>query len=244
MPRGTGEILIVIPAHNEAPRIGEVVRGARGTVPGADVLIVDDASTDGTREAALAAGASVMSHPVNLGYGAGLESGYTYAREHGYEIVLQMDGDGQHLADQLPLILAPVLAGEADVVLGSRYMNGGCGYQTPFTRRAGQRLFGAIVRIFSGLKVTDPTSGFQCLGPKAVQLYTSGVFPYDYPDADILLLAHYAGLRIREVPVKMAQRSEGTSMHAGLKPVYYVMKMLLSIFIVILGMRKWRSYVE
>lgn len=237
-------VLVVIPAYNEAGRIGDVVRAARKVLPEADVVVVDDASSDDTAGEAAGAGAEVLSHAVNLGYGAGLESGYKYALTFGYGIVLQMDADGQHLAEELPVILEPVCSGEVDLVIGSRYIDGGGGYHTPFVRRVGQKVFAGIIRLLSGMRITDPTSGFQCLGIRAIRLYTSEIFPYDVPDADILLLAYYAGLRVREVPVKMVQRSEGTSMHSGLKPLYYTMRMLLSIFIVVLGSRRWKRYVS
>ncbi|MCD6406211.1 MAG: glycosyltransferase family 2 protein [Planctomycetes bacterium] len=237
-------VLVVIPAYNEAGRIGEVVRAVREVLPEANVVVVDDASSDDTAGEAAGAGAEVLSHAVNLGYGAGLESGYRYALARGYGIVLQMDADGQHIAGELPVILEPVRSGEVDLVIGSRYIDGGCGYHTPFVRRAGQKIFAGIIRLFSGMRITDPTSGFQCLGIRAIRLYASEAFPYDVPDADILLLAYYAGLGVREVPVKMVERAEGTSMHSGLKPVYYTMRMLLSIFIVVLGFRRWKRYVS
>lgn len=219
------------------------MRGVLEAIPEADVAVVDDASVDGTRAEALSAGAAVLSHGVNLGYGAALETGYLYAAEKGYSILLQMDGDGQHLPGELPAILADVRSGDADIVLGSRYLAASAHYHTSFARRTGQKVFAGMLRILSGTSVSDPTSGFQCLSRRAIGLYTSGIFPYDYPDADILLLAHYAGLRIKEVPVKMVERSEGTSMHSGWKPFYYVAKMCLSMFVVMLGRRGWKNYV-
>jgi hypothetical protein len=242
MPATDHKILAIIPAYNESGRIGKVVSEVRSVLPSAKVVVIDDCSSDATAAEAVAAGASVLPHVVNLGYGAALETGYLYAVRNGFDVVCQMDADGQHLASELPVILAPVLAGDADLVLGSRYLGEGVGYRTPALRRAGQRFFGGIINRLSGLAITDPTSGFQCLGRRAVGFLASGVFPTDFPDANVLLMLHYARLRIAEVSAKMVARSEGVSMHSGLKPVYYVMKMLLSIFLVVLNVRKWRRY--
>lgn len=243
MPLDTRSILVIIPAWNESGRIGKVVAEVRSALPAAKVVVIDDCSSDSTAAEAVAAGASVLPHVVNLGYGAALETGYLYAVKNGCDVVCQMDADGQHLASELPAVMAPVLSGDADLVLGSRYVGRGVGYATPPLRRAGQKLFGAIINRLSGMAVTDPTSGFQCLGRRAVGFLASGVFPTDFPDANVLLMLHYAGLRVGEVSAKMVARSQGVSMHSGLKPVYYVMKMLLSIFLVVLNARKWRRYV-
>lgn len=234
--------LVIIPAFNEAGRIRGVIRAIRETLPAADIAVVNDASRDGTVAEALEAGATVLPHAVNLGYGAALESGYLHALHAGYDIVLQMDGDGQHLASELPAILAPIAAGEADLVLGSRYLADGPPYHCQPLKRFGQRLFGAILRLLTGRRFTDPTSGFQALSRRAIRFFAGGVFPCDYPDADVLLMAYLAGLRIREVPTRMVNRAGGQSMHTGLKPVYYAMKMVLSIFIVLLNFHLWRRW--
>lgn len=238
------KILIVIPAHNEEGRIGAVVRGAREVMANSDVVVIDDQSKDRTAEEASEAGALVLSHLVNLGAGASYETGYLYAVRHGYDCVLQLDGDGQHPPGELPRILAPVASGEADLVIGSRYTSGAGKYRTPFLRRLGQRLFAWIIRVVARIPITDATSGFRCLGEKALRLFSSGVFPNDFPDADTLLMCHYAGLRIREVPVTMVERSGGKSMYTGLRPVYYGAKMFLSIFVVMLSRRRWKDYVS
>jgi glycosyltransferase involved in cell wall biosynthesis len=241
-PPRAQRLLVVIPAHNEKGRIGPVIRAARAALPAADIAVVNDDSTDATGLEALRAGAAVLPHATNLGYGAALETGYLYALSNGYDAVLQMDGDGQHRASELPAILAPVAAGDADLVLGSRYAGGASAYCTPLVKRLGQRLFAFILRLFTGRRFTDPTSGFQALGPRAIRFFASGVFPCDYPDADVLLMAYLAGLRIEEKPVRMDSRPSGASMHSGWKPMYYGMKMLLSIFIVLLNYPLWRQW--
>lgn len=235
-------ILVIMPALNEAGRIGAVVREVVALLPGADVVVVNDGSTDETAREARAAGAIVLPHAVRMGYGASLETGYLHAKQQGYDVVLQMDSDGQHLPGELPSLLKPVLSGEADIAIGSRYAGRVSGYRTSSLRRIGQRFFGMVLWALTGQRFTDPTSGFQGLSRRAIRLFSSGVFPCDYPDADVLLMAHRAGLSIREVPVRMVARSGGISMHAGWKPLYYGMKMLLALFMVGLNRRQWRDW--
>ncbi len=237
------KVIVVIPAYNEHGRIGEIVRAVKCVFPSPNVLVVNDCSSDDTGREARTAGAAVVSHPINLGYGAALETGYLYGLKYGYEFIVQMDGDGQHLPAEIPHILLPVLAGDADIVIGSRYLSSESTYKTSFVRRSGQKIFGMILSFITGYKITDPTSGFQCLNRRAFELFSRGQFPHDFPDADVLLMAHYAGFRVREVPVAMVGRSGGESMHAGLKPLYYVIKMILSIGMVVLSQRRWKQYV-
>jgi glycosyltransferase involved in cell wall biosynthesis len=238
------KVLVVIPAYNEQGRIGQVVRSLKGVLPTVCVLIVNDCSSDNTEREAREAGAIVITHLINLGYGAGLETGYLYAQKQGYEFIVQMDGDGQHLPEEVPKILSPVLNGDADIVLGSRYLSLKNNYKTPFVRRVGQKFFGLIFSLITGYRVTDPTSGFQCLNRRAFELFSRGHFPHDFPDVDVLLMAHYAGFRVKEVSVVMVERSGGLSIHAGMKPFYYVIKMILSIGMVVLSKRRWKRYVS
>lgn len=234
-------ILVVMPAHNEVGRIGAVIRGVKTVLPAADVAVVNDASTDATADEARAAGAMVLTHAVNMGYGASLETAFFFAMQQRYDGVVQMDADGQHLPGELAVLLAPLRAGTADIVIGSRYSGGGT-FQTPWIRRLGQLFFGGILFVLTRRWFADPTSGFQALNGRALRLFSSGVFPCDYPDADVLLMAHLTGLRIREVPVKMASRSGGVSIHSGWKPLYYGIKMLLSVFVVLLNTPVWRGW--
>jgi len=241
---GDQKVLLVIPAHNEHGRVGNIIRAAKHILPSAKILVVNDCSSDDTGAESAEAGADVVTHLINLGYGAALETGYLYALKYGYEFIVQMDGDGQHLPDEVPQILAPVLDGGADIAIGSRYLSSMSTYKTSFVRKAGQKIFGMILSLITGYKITDPTSGFQCLNRKAFELFSRGQFPHDFPDADVLLMAHYAGFRVKEVPVVMVERSGGESMHAGLKPLYYVIKMILSIVMVFLSQRRWKQYVS
>ncbi|MBN2437583.1 MAG: glycosyltransferase family 2 protein [Deltaproteobacteria bacterium] len=244
MTHEDSRVLVVIPACNEQGRIGRVVRSVKATLPAASVLVVNDCSTDDTEREAREAGATVVNHLIHLGYGAGLETGYLYALKHGSDIIVQMDGDGQHIPEEIPKIISPVLNGEADITLGSRYLHPGNDYRTSFTRRVGQKFFGMIFSLLTGYRITDPTSGFQGMNRKAFELFSRGFFPHDFPDVDVLLMAHYAGFRVKEVDVIMMERSGGLSMHAGMKPFYYVIKMILSIGMVILRGRRWKHYVS
>ena len=232
-------VLVILPAKDEQGRIGAVLDAVRGVLPDADRVVIDDGSSDGTACESQRSGARVLSHAVNMGYGASLETGYRYAVRQGYGLVVQMDADGQHLAEELPRLVEPVARGEVDIAIGTRH---GAGLRGSPVRRAGQLVFSAILLACTRRWFSDPTSGVQALGPRAVRFFASGVFPCDYPDADVLLMAHLSGLRIREYPVRMQARVGGRSMHAGLKPLYYGGKMLLSVFIVILNVGVWRAW--
>jgi glycosyltransferase involved in cell wall biosynthesis len=229
MPR----ILTIIPAYNEDERIGKVVLRVREIHPDFDVVVVNDGSHDNTAQAARSAGAAVISHPFNLGYGVAIQTGYKFALAKGYDFVVQMDGDGQHDPTFLSQVLSPVLNGETDFALGSRFL-GVESYDPSLLRRAGMAFFTKLISLLIGTRITDSTSGFQAFNRRIIRFFSSEVFPYDYPDADMLLTLHRAGFRIREVPVRMHASVSGKSMHQGLKPLYYIFKMLLSIFVTLL----------
>jgi glycosyltransferase involved in cell wall biosynthesis len=221
--------VVVIPAYREEGRVGDVVREITRLGPNLDVLVVDDGSPDATAAEARAAGARVVSHPYNLGYGSALHTGYCHALREGYSRVLQMDADGQHEAAMLVQLEAGLDAG-ADVVLGSRYLDG-----TPppssLARRLGTRLFAAIATTWIGQRITDPTSGFQGLSRRALEAVVDDGFPEDYPDTDVLVQHHRRGLVLREVPVRMHARKGGLSMHRGARIAYYGYKMFLSLLL-------------
>lgn len=241
MANRTKQALVIIPCRDEQGRIGDVVRSVHTVLTDADVTVIDDASSDASAREARAAGATILSHAVHLGYGTALETGYLYAIENGYDVVLQMDGDGQHLAEELPTLLAPIENGEADIVIGSRHLGPAASPGTPPVTRLGQKFFGAIVSPLAGKRLTDPTSGFQAIGKNALACFASGNFPCDYPDADVILMACLSGLEVVEVPTRMKPRAAGKSMHSGLKPIYYGIKMLLSIFVVLLTYGTWKE---
>jgi glycosyltransferase involved in cell wall biosynthesis len=229
-------ILVILPAFNEATRVRPIVERVREIVPAADVLIVDDGSSDDTAREAGSGGAFVARHPFNLGYGAALQTGYRFALERGYDFLLQMDSDGQHDPGCLPDLLEPVRQGRADVCIGSRFLSNQ-GYRSTIARRIGSALFGALTSAITKKHITDPTSGFWSMNRAALERCARDSFPHDYPDADVLIALHRAGLRMEEVGVRMFPRADGASMHAGLRPLYYVFKMSLSIFVELLRKR-------
>jgi len=225
--------IIIMPAHNEAANLPSVFADLRRHAPDLDVVVVDDASSDETTAIAAQLGAVVVTLPCNLGYGGAVQTGFKYAVENGYDYAVMMDADGQHDPEFIPSLLAPVVAGEADVAIGSRFL-GVMDYEAGWAKRAGMAIFGAIAAHFTGRRVTDPTSGFQALNRKALRFFARDNYPSDYPDTDTLLLLHYAGFRVVEVPVRIRGRLAGTSMHSSWKVFYYAFKMFLSIFMVLL----------
>lgn len=225
--------VVIIPAHNESRTVGTLILSLRTLLPQVDVVVVNDASTDSTAEVAAAAGAQVLNLPINLGYGGAVQTGFKYTITQGYDIVVQMDADGQHDPACVSRLLQALEKGGVDVVVGSRFLEN-CGYKVPFFRRIGMWLFGTIATLATHQKVTDSTSGFQALRQSVVKFLAEEHYPSDFPDADILILFHRAGFRVVEVPVVMHQRVWGQSMTARLKSLYYIFKMCLSILVTLL----------
>jgi glycosyltransferase involved in cell wall biosynthesis len=239
-----GKTLVIIPAYNEQEKIGAVISGIKLIDPDLDVAVIDDGSADQTASLALLAGANVIRHQSNMGYGAALQTGYKYAARLGYDFLVQMDGDGQHDPVYIPELLKMVKAGEADVILGSRFLTNTAPGDasglalTGIARKWGIKLFAFMASAIVGFKITDPTSGYQALNRSVIAFFTRDFFPCDFPDADIIVIVHRAGFKIKEYPMMMSRRSVGKSMHSGLKPVYYLFKMLLSLFMTLLRKRE------
>ena len=237
--RSSQEIIIIIPAYNEESNISPLIKEIQNKVSGADILVIDDGSMDRTARVAEKAGALVIRLPFNMGYGAALQTGFKYALLRRYRYVVQMDADGQHDPDSIKDLLNEVKKEDVDVVIGSRFLGGNSVYRASVVRRIGMSLFRKITSVIIGQPVTDPTSGFQALNRDAIRFYASRYYPVDYPDADVMIMLHRAGLRIREIPVRMYPRKQGQSMHSGLKPVYYIFKMFLSMFVTLLRKDKF-----
>lgn len=236
----TQSFLVVIPAYNEAGRVGDVIKDVSSAVPGADVLVVDDGSSDATADEARAAGAAVVSLPVNLGYGAALQTGYKYAVRRDYDIVGQIDADGQHPARCFTQLLARLREAEVDVAIGSRFLDRDGHYKPSRARKIGMGLFARVASAVTRQHVSDPTSGFQVMRVSVARFFSTEVYPADYPDADILILLHRSGFRVKEVGVQM-RPSPGKSMHSGHRSLYYVYKMSLSIFVTLLRPSRSRA---
>lgn len=220
------DLLVIVPALNEEGAIARVVADARRALA-ATVVVVDDGSTDRTGEVARAAGAVVLRHPFNLGVGAAVRTGLRYAVDHGYETVLQLDGDGQHDADDAGGLLSRLEQGDVDVVVGSRFE---FGYDLPRPRRLVMRLLSWIVSRRLGTTVTDTTSGFRAFAEPAVTHFAR-VYPADYlsDTVEALLLAADAELRVAEVPVHMRHRTTGTASTNPLSGAFHVVRLLLVV---------------
>jgi glycosyltransferase involved in cell wall biosynthesis len=221
--------LVVIPAYNEGSKIHDIISSIRENAPSVDICLIDDGSTDDTYFRALEEQVIVLKHPYNMGYAPACQSGFKYAAENGYDIVLQMDADGQHEPSNIGDIIGPVRSGESDVCIGSRFLNGG-EYRTTFPKRLGMRIFAFIARVLTSQRITDPTSGFLAFNGRALSLYCSDIYPDDYPDANLVVIMHLAGLKIKEVPVKMYPNHE-KSMHGFFSSIFYVIEMLIYISI-------------
>ncbi len=222
-------MIVIIPAYDEETRIGSVIEAIRSTGLDLEIAVIDDGSRDATAEAVKRAGAVVIRHPFNMGYGAALQTGYKYALRRGAELVIQMDADGQHDPEQIPKLAEPILRGECDLVIGSRFLEP-TGYEMEALRSLGRRVFRSLGRV-AGVEVTDPTSGFQALNRKVLALYAQNDFPHDFPDIDVLLMAARSGLRIQEVPSTMEESPRASTLHGGWRAFYYVYKMLLSMWV-------------
>lgn len=234
------DTLIVIPVFNEAQNITSVLSEVRALYPDIDIVVVDDGSTDGTAATARRCGAKVLSLPFNLGYGAAVQAGLTYAVEKDYRACVLMDGDGQHDPRFISDLLAPVSSGQSDMALGSRFL-GSADYKLPVRRKVGIYLFSRLTSLVTRQEITDPTSGFQVIGRDLMAYFADDNYPADYPDADTIIRLYFAGFRIKEVPVTIRPRLSGKSMHTGASAFYYVYKMLLSIFIALTERRVVRK---
>ncbi len=226
-------MLIIIPAFNEEKSIGAVIAKIRHAPIEADILVVSDGSTDNTAAISSRLGAHVINHAFNLGYGGALQSGFRFALNKNYDMVITMDADGQHDPSYIKNLLEAKVRDGANIVIGTRFIDSD--YNAGFFKRAVISMFSTIIRLYTGRTITDPTSGFQLMD-KAVLSYLShgDNFPLDYPDANMIMLLHKKKFRISETPVKMFNRLDGISMHSGIRPLIYMIRMLLAIVMVML----------
>ena len=233
--------LAVVPAYNEADTVGDVVRAIHRHAPEWDVLVVDDGSTDKTGVHARSAGAELLRLPFNLGIGGAMQAGFVYALEQGYDLMVQVDADGQHDPGEIPkLIDARDRHPDVDMVCGSRFLSAERDYPAPISRRTGIHLFAFLLSRIVGQRVSDPTSGFRLYNRRAIELFSSD-YPHDYPEVEAVLMLHTQRLRMAEVPVRMFQRGGGVSSISSGKSVYYMVKVLLAIFV---GLARVRPVVE
>jgi glycosyltransferase involved in cell wall biosynthesis len=229
-PRLAGlRLVAVVPAYNESASIVSVIQEIRAADPDFEIGVIDDGSTDATAQLAAEAGAHVVRLPYNLGIGGAVQTGYQYARDPGFDLAVQVDGDGQHDPAQIPLLFGPILEDRADMVVGTRFA-GERLYRPPLPRRLGIGIFAAVVSLVVRQRVTDTTSGFRAVNRKGICLFAAD-YPHDYPEVEATVLVFKHRLRMVEVPVAMRVRSGGRSSIGALASVYYMVKVLLAIFI-------------
>jgi hypothetical protein len=212
--------IAVVPAYNEERNIARVVAELKEHDPDLVVVVVSDGSLDRTQYVAREAGAKVLQLPFNLGIGGAVQTGFRYAWE---------DGDGQHIPAELPKVIAPVVAGDADIAIGSRFVANG-GYRSSVTRRLGIRLLALVVSAIARQRVTDATSGFQALNRRALALFAAD-YPHDYPEVEGMVMTIKHRLRLVEVPVEMREREHGRSSITALRSIYYMVKVLIALFV-------------
>lgn len=232
-------VLVLIPCYNEEENIQGVVENLKRYAPEVDFLVINDCSTD---ESACILRDNRYPHlnlPANLGIGGAMQSGYVYAVEQGYDIAVQMDGDGQHDPKYLPDILRPVIEGECDLCIGSRFITKE-GFQTSFFRRLGIQFLSFLIYLLCGKKILDTTSGFRASSKELTELYAQH-YAQDYPEPEAIISAVMNGFRVKEVPVVMAERKGGVSSIAGpVASAYYMVKVTLSLITYRFSIRRLR----
>jgi glycosyltransferase involved in cell wall biosynthesis len=232
LPAGLAELrrVAIVPAFNEEHTLPGVIRELRAFDPGLDIVVIDDGSGDRTAQVAASCGAYVLRLPFNLGIGGAVQTGFKFAYEGGYDLAVRVDGDGQHDPAQLSRIIEPVLRGDADIAVGSRFAAQEGGYRSSRSRRVGIRILAGVVSRIVGQRVTDTTSGFQALNRQGIALFARD-YPHDYPEVEATVMVFKHRLRLEEVPVSMRERGAGTSSITALRSIYYMAKVLLAIFV-------------
>lgn len=227
---------MIVPAFNEEASIAATTAEIRAAVPEAGIVVINDGSRDGTSRAARAAGVTVLDLPYNLGIGGSVQAGFKYAVRLGYQVAVQVDGDGQHPAAEIPKLLAPISSGAADMVIGSRFLPGSSGFRSTASRRMGIAVFRLFNLLLLRRWITDATSGFRAYGPAALPLLAE-YYPRDYPEPEAVVFLERRGCRIVEVPVTMRERQGGASSIRGWSELYYMIKVLLALLMEMLRKR-------
>jgi len=227
--RTDNKILIIVPAYNEARAVGNVIDKIQRCLPHADVLVVNDGSSDSTSATSQQAGAMVLDLPYNMGIGAAMQTGYKFAHRMGYDIAVQCDGDGQHHPSQIKTLVEALINSDADMVLGSRYLSSRK-FKSSVPRRLGMLVFSNVLSLIAGQKLTDTTSGFRVVNKEVIESF-SLYYPDDYPEPEALVILHKEGFTIKEMPVSMSSRRNGSSSITAWKSTYYAFKVLLAIFV-------------
>ncbi|HRP02438.1 MAG TPA: glycosyltransferase family 2 protein [Candidatus Kapabacteria bacterium] len=230
------KILIIVPAYNEEANIKQTISALSAIDNDVDILVVNDGSTDATSHIVSALpNVNLINLKINLGIGGAVQTGFKYAKKYNYDIAIQFDGDGQHNANEIEKLLHALTEYKADMVIGSRFINKQ-GFQSTLSRRVGIFVFELLNAAISGQRVSDNTSGFRAYSKRAIE-YLAVSYPQDYPEPELVIIMAKKGFRIIEVPVIMNKREGGKSSINGLKSIYYMIKVILSILIT--SMRKF-----
>ena len=230
------KILVIIPCYNEQESIERVIENLKANAPFADYLIVNDCSTDKTLRILQANGMNYINNPANLGIGGGVQAGYLYARENGYDVAVQMDGDGQHDPKYLEKVCAPVIDGTYDMCIGSRFIEKE-GFQSSFMRRLGINIISFMIKLFTGKKIYDVTSGYRACNKELINFFADN-YADDYPEPEAIITSVLSGFKVGEVPVVMVERQGGTSSIRSLKSAYYMIKVCLALVVDRIKVRK------
>ena len=219
--------LVIIPAYNEQGNILKTVNDVRTNAPDFDYVIINDCSKDDTLKICREQGLNVVSLPLNLGIGGGVQTGYRYARDHGYDVAVQFDGDGQHNAAYLEAMVQKLTAEQLDMVIGSRYIEKK-GFQSSGLRRVGIRYFTWLIHVLTGTVITDPTSGMRLCNRELICRFAED-YPRDYPEPESVTAVLREGRAVREIPVEMNERAEGKSSISARNSVYYMIKVSIAV---------------
>jgi hypothetical protein len=219
-------VLAIIPAHNEATNLPIVIEDLRGQFALSDIVVVNDCSIDETERAARNLGVRVLSLPFNLGIGGAVQTGLKYAEDEGYDIAVQFDGDGQHIAQEIPMLLAPLLEGQSDIAVGSRYLEDR-GYKTPLFRKMGMVFSLWLTSVVIRQKLSDITSGFRAWNRKAIIVFAQD-YPMSFAGVESSISAYYCGLRLIEMPAHFRTRISGKSSINFWRSFYYPFKTVVA----------------
>jgi len=233
--------LVVIPAYNESESVVAVIDAVRSAMDESwDIVVIDDGSDDGTGARAAEAGARIVRTPYNLGIGGAVQTGFIYARDRGYDQMVQIDGDGQHEPAAVELLQNSMTESGADMICGSRFLSENYSYPAPISRRTGIHIFAFLLSTLLRQRITDPTSGFRLYNRRAIELFASD-YPHDYPEVEVVMMLHQHRLKMKEIPVQMNLREEGVSSISTTKSAYYMVKVLLALFVGLLRTRDRRQ---
>lgn len=221
--------LVIIPAYNESESIEKTVQDIVEHTSGFDYVIINDCSTDNTREICEQRGFNIINLPINLGIGGAVQTGYRYAYENNYDIAVQVDGDGQHDAAFLNCMAEALEKEKADMLIGSRFIEKE-GFQSSLARRIGIVYFTGLIKLLTGTTITDPTSGLRMIGKDVIRIFAND-YPKDYPEPESVVAILKQGKKVIEIPVIMRERQGGTSSIKLKKSIYYMIKVTLAILV-------------